>query len=32
MIGDQAIDAEASRRAGVGRFINAPVFFGWKES
>jgi histidinol-phosphate phosphatase family protein len=32
MIGDQAIDAEASRRAGVGRFINARDFFGWKES
>ena len=31
MVGDQAIDAEASRRAGVGRFVYARDFFGWKE-
>jgi histidinol-phosphate phosphatase family protein len=31
MVGDQAIDAEASRRARVGRFEYARDFFGWKE-
>src|SRR5215471_10669220 len=31
MVGDQAIDAEAARRAGVGCFIYARDFFGWKN-
>jgi D-glycero-D-manno-heptose 1,7-bisphosphate phosphatase len=31
MVGDQAIDAEAARNAGVGRFIYARDFFGWES-
>jgi histidinol-phosphate phosphatase family protein len=30
MVGDQEVDAEAARAAGVGHFIWAPDFFGWK--
>jgi histidinol-phosphate phosphatase family protein len=30
MVGDQEIDAEAARAGGVGRFIYAAEFFGWK--
>jgi len=30
MVGDQEIDAAASRAAGVGHFIWAHDFFGWK--
>jgi histidinol-phosphate phosphatase family protein len=29
MVGDQEIDAEAARSAGVGRFVWASEFFGW---
>jgi D-glycero-D-manno-heptose 1,7-bisphosphate phosphatase len=29
MVGDQVIDAEAARNAGVGRFVYAHDFFGW---
>jgi len=32
MVGDQAIDAEAARSAGLGRFVYARDFFGWQES
>jgi histidinol-phosphate phosphatase family protein len=32
MVGDQAIDAEAARRAGLGHFIYAHDFFGWQRS
>ena len=31
MVGDQAIDAEAARAAGVGRFVSAQDFFGWQR-
>jgi|HubBroStandDraft_5_1064220.scaffolds.fasta_scaffold134689_2 D-glycero-D-manno-heptose 1,7-bisphosphate phosphatase len=31
MVGDQAIDEQAARAGGVGRFIAAKDFFGWKE-
>jgi histidinol-phosphate phosphatase family protein len=30
MVGDQEIDAQAARAAGVGRFVWARDFFGWK--
>jgi D-glycero-D-manno-heptose 1,7-bisphosphate phosphatase len=30
MVGDQAVDEQAARAAGVGRFIYAAEFFGWK--
>ena len=30
MVGDQAIDAEAARYAGLGRFVYARDFFGWQ--
>jgi histidinol-phosphate phosphatase family protein len=30
MVGDQAIDEQAARAAGVGRFIYAKEFFSWK--
>lgn len=30
MVGDQEIDAAAARAAGVGRFVQARDFFGWK--
>jgi D-glycero-D-manno-heptose 1,7-bisphosphate phosphatase len=30
MVGDQAVDEQAAREAGVGRFIYAAEFFGWK--
>lgn len=29
MVGDQEIDAQAARAAGVGRFVWAHDFFGW---
>jgi len=29
MVGDQEIDEQASRAAGVGRFVYAAEFFGW---
>ena len=29
MVGDQEIDEQASRAAGVGRFVYAKDFFGW---
>jgi histidinol-phosphate phosphatase family protein len=32
MVGDQAIDAEAARNAGVGRFVYARDFFGSDQS
>jgi histidinol-phosphate phosphatase family protein len=30
MVGDQEIDAAAARAAGVGHFVYAAEFFGWK--
>ncbi len=30
MVGDQEIDELTSRRAGVGNFVRAKDFFGWK--
>ena len=30
MVGDQEIDELAARDAGVGRFVHAREFFGWK--
>lgn len=30
MVGDQDIDAQAARAAGVGRFVWARDFFGWR--
>jgi D-glycero-D-manno-heptose 1,7-bisphosphate phosphatase len=30
MVGDQEVDAQAASAAGVGRFIYAKDFFGWK--
>jgi histidinol phosphatase-like enzyme len=30
MVGDQEIDAAAARAAGVGNFVYASDFFGWK--
>ena len=30
MVGDQEIDEQAGRAAGVGSFIHAAEFFGWK--
>ena len=30
MVGDQDIDEQAGRAAGVGRFVSAKDFFGWK--
>jgi histidinol-phosphate phosphatase family protein len=30
MVGDQAVDEQAAQAAGVGRFIYAAEFFGWK--
>ena len=30
MVGDQAIDEQAARAAGVGKFVYAADFFGWK--
>jgi D-glycero-D-manno-heptose 1,7-bisphosphate phosphatase len=32
MVGDQKIDGEAARSAGLGRFIYARDFFGWERS
>jgi D-glycero-D-manno-heptose 1,7-bisphosphate phosphatase len=32
MVGDQPIDAQAARNAGVGRFVYAHDFFGWEQS
>ena len=32
MVGDQAIDAEAARRAGLGHFVYARDFFGWQRA
>jgi histidinol-phosphate phosphatase family protein len=32
MVGDQAKDEEAAHNAGVGRFVYACDFFGWKQS
>jgi D-glycero-D-manno-heptose 1,7-bisphosphate phosphatase len=31
MVGDQRVDAEAARNAGVGRFVYARDFFGWEQ-
>ncbi|MGH6631201.1 MAG: HAD-IIIA family hydrolase, partial [Burkholderiales bacterium] len=30
LIGDQDVDEQAARAAGVGRFTNAKNFFGWE--
>lgn len=30
MVGDQEVDAQAARAAGVGKFVYAADFFGWK--
>jgi D-glycero-D-manno-heptose 1,7-bisphosphate phosphatase len=30
MVGDQAVDEQAAKAAGVGRFIYATEYFGWK--
>ncbi|HYB91348.1 MAG TPA: HAD-IIIA family hydrolase [Candidatus Binataceae bacterium] len=30
MVGDQEIDEQAARAAGLGRFVYAKDFFGWK--
>ncbi len=30
MVGDQEIDARAAAAGGVGRFVHAAEFFGWK--
>ena len=30
MVGDQQVDEQAARAAGVGRFVYAKDFFGWK--
>jgi len=30
MVGDQEVDAQAARAAGVGQFIYAKDYFGWK--
>jgi histidinol-phosphate phosphatase family protein len=30
MVGDQAIDEQAARAGGVGKFVYAADFFGWK--
>ena len=30
MVGDQEIDAQAARAGGVGHFVYAAEFFGWK--
>jgi len=30
MVGDQPIDEQAARAAGVGKFVYAADFFGWK--
>jgi D-glycero-D-manno-heptose 1,7-bisphosphate phosphatase len=30
MVGDQDVDEQAARAGGVGRFIRAKDFFGWK--
>jgi D-glycero-D-manno-heptose 1,7-bisphosphate phosphatase len=30
MVGDQDVDEQAARSAGVGRFMRAKDFFGWK--
>jgi phosphoglycolate phosphatase-like HAD superfamily hydrolase len=30
MVGDQEVDAAAARAAGVGSFVYAQDFFGWK--
>jgi len=30
MVGDQEVDAQAARAAGVGKFLYAADFFGWK--
>ena len=32
MVGDQASDEAAARRAGLGRFVYARDFFGWQEA
>ena len=32
MVGDQASDAEAARNAGLGRFVYAADFFGWRPT
>ena len=31
MVGDQEIDEQAGRAAGVGHFVYANDFFGWKS-
>ena len=30
MVGDQEIDAQAAQAGGIGRFVHAAEFFGWK--
>jgi D-glycero-D-manno-heptose 1,7-bisphosphate phosphatase len=30
MVGDQAVDEQSARAAGVGKFVDAADFFGWK--
>jgi histidinol-phosphate phosphatase family protein len=30
MVGDQEVDAQAARAAGIGQFVYAKDFFGWK--
>ncbi len=30
MVGDQEVDEQAAKAAGVGRYISAAEFFGWK--
>jgi histidinol-phosphate phosphatase family protein len=32
MVGDQASDAAAARNAGLGRFVYAADFFGWRQT
>jgi D-glycero-D-manno-heptose 1,7-bisphosphate phosphatase len=30
MVGDQEVDEQAARAAGIAKFVNAKDFFGWK--
>jgi histidinol phosphatase-like enzyme len=30
MVGDQEVDEQAARAGGVGKFVYARDFFGWK--